>query len=753
MSGGYSGVNNATTAATSAAIAASLASGKAGTISPSALQSKSNSRKISPSPAYDLRQSHGNSSIALSSAAAAAKSVSSKPLPSDNKSAGNGPLNIDNVNAGSPAIKSQAHAAGAPRININGMQQLYHPREQHYQLNASSIDAPRGRDMNAGSAIRSPSAAATAAAQSANRHQVETLAINSPVSTPQTGLDSVAAAAKSYKSSSVSPSPRDRDTAVSFSTNRSVSPRSVASSVADVKSIQSPQGLRSSSPAPSIRSTVSLSSSLEQPVVVGRIAEDINAGGVSDSKNVSCEAKNDLEGANIQAAAKKVMVESHRLAKEQAQLQQEKAAMIKSSGALIAARLIAKRGEEAAKAEELVNAAVMSQAKSVLSKSTQFEVLCPRPQRVTQHSILSAQQNTGTDRPSSLASNYSASVNGHSMESDTNESAFPVSQSLSDHLRVPWLDMVRSESCPPGDLNPPRRPSISASSTLSAVKSEPRSTAARRTISDAKAYSTHSSSRPISAASSQVLALPPRRLTKMSKIFQPFHSYNRFGAGTNKSVSGISSSVSRSPSSMYGNAEASLSTMSLPAPRTIQDDQNGNQRLSRLSAELAPMRTPFRTTMRKPEKKKHMFNAEKPWKHLIVSGTISENERKRYGALWAANKGTLLPSEMSDCVHNLVVRKIWERSRLNRDMLEKIWDLVSREKQGYLTQEEFLVGTWVVDQCLYGRKLPLQLSPEVWSGIGRLGIRIGKSRMQQQHHHHHHHHHHYRPQPRRRRSH
>ncbi|KAK9390305.1 hypothetical protein V1515DRAFT_624795 [Lipomyces mesembrius] len=368
MSGGCSGVNNATTAATSAAIAASLASAKSRTISPSTLQSNSNSRKISPSPAYDLRQSHGKSSIALGSAAAAAKSVSSKPLRSDHKSAGNSPLNSDNVNAGGPAIKSQVNAAGAPRISINGMQQLHHPREQHYQLNASSMDAPRGRDMNAGSAIRSPSAAATAAAQSANRHQVETLAINNPVSTPQTGLDSVAAAARSYKSSSVSPSPRDRDISVSFSTNRSVSPSSVSSSMADVKSIQSPQALRSSSPAPSIRSNVSLSSSLEQPVVVVRIAEHINAGGVSDSKNVSCEVKNDVEGANIQAAAKNAMVESQRLAKEQAQEQQEKAAMSKSSGALIAARLIAKRGEEAAKAEELANAVAMSQAQSVLSK-------------------------------------------------------------------------------------------------------------------------------------------------------------------------------------------------------------------------------------------------------------------------------------------------------------------------------------------------------------------------------------------------
>ncbi|KAK9377215.1 uncharacterized protein V1513DRAFT_174599 [Lipomyces chichibuensis] len=673
MSGSSSRVNNATTAATSAAIAASLASVKGGTISPSALQFNGNSRKISPSPAYDLRQSHGNSSTALSSAAAAARSVSSKPLPSDHKSAGNNPLNSDNVNVGVPVIRSQANAAGAPRISINGMQQLHHPREQHYQLNVSSMDAPRGRGgAIAGSAPRSPSAAATAAAQVANRHQVETLAINNPVSTPQTGLDPVAAAAKSYKSSSVSPSPRDGDTSIAYSTDRSVSPRSLASSVADVSSIQSQQILRSPSPAPSYRSDVSLSSSLEQTGVVGRIAEHINAGGVFDSKNVT-EVKNDFEGADIQAAAKKAMVESHRLAKEQAQQQQEKVAMSKSSGAFIAARLIAKRGEEAAKAEELATVVAVSQAQSVLSKSTQ-EVVCPRPQRPTQHSILSAQQSTGKEkeRPSSLASTYSALAKGHSTESSMNELASPVPQSLSYHLGFPWLDADRSESCPPGNLNPPRRVSSSAPSTVSVVKSEPRSIATRRTMSDDKANSTNGSSRPVAAASSQVLESRPHRLTKMSRIFQPFHSYNKFGAETRR-VPGISSSASGRPSSIYGNVEASLSTMSLPAPRTIQDDQDGNQRLSRLSAEFAPMRTPFRTTMRKPEKKKHVFNAEKPWKHLIVSGTVSETERKRYGALWAANKGTLLPPELSDCVHNLVVRKLWERSRLNRDILEKVW--------------------------------------------------------------------------------
>ena len=53
-----------------------------------------------------------------------------------------------------------------------------------------------------------------------------------------------------------------------------------------------------------------------------------------------------------------------------------------------------------------------------------------------------------------------------------------------------------------------------------------------------------------------------------------------------------------------------------------------------------------------------------------------------------------------------MVKRIWKRSRLPSDTLEKIWNLIDFRRDGTLNKNEFLVGMWLVDQCLYGRKLP-----------------------------------------------
>ncbi|KAK9237943.1 hypothetical protein V1525DRAFT_402447 [Lipomyces kononenkoae] len=741
MSSDYSGVNKAAKAATSAAIAASLASAKAGTVSPSPRQSRGSSRKVTPSPANDFRQSPGNSAIALCSAAAAVKSASSKPVPLDYNSAG------DNLLNSSGNISVSTRANGLSRTSVNHLPLPHDPKEQRYQLPTPFTETSRGRNVTASSVNRSQSAAATAAAQSANLHRVTSVSSYIPFSSSQPSLEPVAAAAKSYKASSVSPSPADREPSVLLSTRPAVSTRRVVSSASDSKRI------RSFSPAPSVRSHVSLPSSSEPAVVAGRIAEHIHGGIVSGSKYMSGGDKNALEGASIQAAARKAMDESHKLATGQAQSQQERGSLDKSSQAFIAARLIAKRSEMQAKTEELRSANGMSQKLSVFAESPQPEVLSPRPQRPTQQWMLSAQI-AGNERPDSSASNSVAAID-HSTESATNESASPMSQSPSDLLPVTQLEIGRrTESCPPEALLSRRRPSSSLSLSVSAVKSEKRPIPSHRVFSDVKANLTNNSSRSMAAASSQVLERPPRRrliLNNRNRTNQPSHKYNTFSVGSIGPATGRSSATYMRPSSIYASAQASRSAISLPAVPTTHNDPSGNKRLklTRLSAEFSPMRTtPFRTTMRKPGKKKHMFDAEKPWKHLIVTGTITETEQKRYAALWAANKGTLLPPELSDCVHNLVVRKIWERSRLNRDMLEKIWSLVSRNAQGYLTQTEFLVGTWVVDQCLYGRKLPLQLSPEVWSSIIPARVKLAKGSKELQDHHRHYYYYH----PHRRRS-
>lgn len=75
-------------------------------------------------------------------------------------------------------------------------------------------------------------------------------------------------------------------------------------------------------------------------------------------------------------------------------------------------------------------------------------------------------------------------------------------------------------------------------------------------------------------------------------------------------------------------------------------------------------------------------------------------------------------------VHGYVIANLWRRSKLPDDTLAKIWSLVDHNHDGTLDRESFIVGTWLVDQCLYGRKLPAQISDDVWSSAGRLNVKI-----------------------------
>ncbi|EEH22735.2 hypothetical protein PABG_04946 [Paracoccidioides brasiliensis Pb03] len=121
---------------------------------------------------------------------------------------------------------------------------------------------------------------------------------------------------------------------------------------------------------------------------------------------------------------------------------------------------------------------------------------------------------------------------------------------------------------------------------------------------------------------------------------------------------------------------------------------------------------------------KHREGDRKRWRDRVT-----ERERKRYEGVWAANKGLLIneirrqgsssPSPQ-DMVLNLVVRDIWTRSRLQLSILEHIWNLVSHENRRMLTRQEFVVGMWLIDQCLKGRKLPVKVSQSVWDSVQQL---------------------------------
>ena len=154
------------------------------------------------------------------------------------------------------------------------------------------------------------------------------------------------------------------------------------------------------------------------------------------------------------------------------------------------------------------------------------------------------------------------------------------------------------------------------------------------------------------------------------------------------------------------------------------------------------------TTMRKPKSKEELDEGERkrgrrnlmkkhPHKHHEGDrkrwrDSITERERKRYEAVWASNKGLFMsgPDGNGDenTVCSLVVRDIFSRSRLHNDELEELYSLVDRNGNGRLEREEFVVGLWLIDQRLKGRKLPIKVSDSVWKSVGVIGrIKVRKA--------------------------
>ncbi|EMC97942.1 hypothetical protein BAUCODRAFT_66570 [Baudoinia panamericana UAMH 10762] len=141
---------------------------------------------------------------------------------------------------------------------------------------------------------------------------------------------------------------------------------------------------------------------------------------------------------------------------------------------------------------------------------------------------------------------------------------------------------------------------------------------------------------------------------------------------------------------------------------------------------------------------KHHEGDRKRWRDAVT-----ERERKRYEGVWAANKGQYCTSitfedegiprwpagdtasprraAAAEQVSNIIVKDIWSRSRLPDSTLEMVWDLVDDSGVGRLSKEEFVVGMWLIDQRLKGRKLPVKVSETVWASVrGLQGIKIRK---------------------------
>jgi len=147
----------------------------------------------------------------------------------------------------------------------------------------------------------------------------------------------------------------------------------------------------------------------------------------------------------------------------------------------------------------------------------------------------------------------------------------------------------------------------------------------------------------------------------------------------------------------------------------------------------------------KKYRRKHFYQRKHPHKHHEGDrkrwrDAITIRERKRYEGVWAANRGIFLSEynnskleeplrssidNMNTHVSNIIVKDIWSRSRLSEQVLEEVWDLVDRSGDGKLDREEFVVGMWLIDQRLKGRKLPVKVSSSLWNSVrGIYGLKV-----------------------------
>lgn len=184
----------------------------------------------------------------------------------------------------------------------------------------------------------------------------------------------------------------------------------------------------------------------------------------------------------------------------------------------------------------------------------------------------------------------------------------------------------------------------------------------------------------------------------------------------------------------------------------------------------------MRQTMRQPASKSDDEDSRRPHhhhkkglnhkKHAHHEGSrsrwreeITEREKKRYEAVWASNRGLLLTESLllqqqqprgptirnesyeaaSEHVANVVVRDIWSRSRLPVPELAEVWDLVYGHGprgplvHAALNKQEFVVGMWLIDQRLRGRKIPPRVTESVWDSAN--GLRVLNPAIGSHHHH------------------
>ena len=236
-----------------------------------------------------------------------------------------------------------------------------------------------------------------------------------------------------------------------------------------------------------------------------------------------------------------------------------------------------------------------------------------------------------------------------------------------------------------------------------------------------------------------------------SPPLSPPRTPSRPGFDRSKSSKSSSGSTSRHPAPPPRRGQGSLNPAalsnaivagSLASSRLTPGSSGDAPARAQPSPRLLPtLRTGEGVEKKEEERRKHRHLRVKRHRHKKGrkkwAGRISERQRRRYEALWASNKGVLVEEhlasletgvdasvvETGNFVINVVVRELWRRSRLPDDELEEVWGLVDAEGWGVLGWWEFVVGRWLVDQWLWGWKIPAWVEEGVWDSASGVKVR------------------------------
>ncbi|KAM7202274.1 hypothetical protein V8F20_004441 [Naviculisporaceae sp. PSN 640] len=308
----------------------------------------------------------------------------------------------------------------------------------------------------------------------------------------------------------------------------------------------------------------------------------------------------------------------------------------------------------------------------------------------------------------------------------------------------------------PGDRSPQARPALPPrnSSSNNSVHNLPLDS-----LSNAILAGNLASARLSSASVTKSQGLPPpvpapRR--QGNRSHNPLHKHKQLTGDSSPSSHGHHRNVgSKSPQ-----RTGMLQTLRGPATSKSDDEDARRHMHKHRKKKLTGNR-----------KHAHQEGSRRRWRDEITT-----RERRRYEAVWASNRGLFLrpgfvftqpetwrrssptpsPSQRSaarmedgdatdeetamwrqieqgrapdgtpeaDYVVNVVVRDLWSRSRLPPDELAEVWDLVDRKKEGVLGKQEFVVGMWLIDQRLRGRKIPARVSESVWESARGMGMKV-----------------------------